>query len=177
MSKKNKVIGVCILALIIVVCSIFIVIKNYSNKTTGIEKNYGLAHFSNTITISKDGKTEGTTFDSSKVVPDEKNILSNLKDEGYKIKTYDNVFDSNIKVKQVIAKKGNSYIDISYNLEESEGEEVFELYDEHYDENSYYILALNGDYVYAISDEDAFDDAGFTSLANDGIQFINHNNR
>jgi hypothetical protein len=35
-------------------------------------------------------------------------------------------------------------------------------------------MAMNGTFVYCISDKKVFKDAGFKSLANNGIQYINY---
>lgn len=177
MMKKKSIFSVVVL--ITLVCLVILIVKKSSNidsKNTGIEKNYGLSYQSNNITISEDGTTKDSIFDASTVVPDEETIVTNLKNKGYKIEYSDKVLDSNIEADQIIAKKDDRFVNISYNIE-GEEESVFNLYNEYYDENNYYILALNGNYVYVVSDDKTFKDAGFTSLANDGIQFINHNNK
>lgn len=178
MKKKNLVyIGV---ALIIILAgfSIFMIISLSNNKNTkysGVEKNYGLAYQSSTITI-KDGEAgnEGK-FDASIVVPNKETLINNLRNKGFEIEYSEKVFDYDIKANQILATKGEHFINISYDIE-CDKQSVFDLYNEHYNEDKYYILALNGSYVYAISDSKTFKDAGFTTLANDGTQFINHSN-
>ncbi len=76
----------------------------------------------------------------------------------------------------ISAKKGNSFCVITYRLDQTEADKVFELYEKKFIEDDYYIMAKNGTFVYCISDDASFRDAGFNELANSGIQYINHDN-
>ena len=157
------------------ICMIISIFNNKDTRYSGVEKNYGLSYQSSTITI-KDGESNNEgKFDASTVVPNKNDLINNLKNNGFEIEYFEKVFDSNIKASQILATKGEHFVDISYDIE-GEGQFVFDLYNKHYNEDKYYILALNGNYVYAISDLSTFKNAGFTTLANDGIQFINHSN-
>lgn len=176
MMKKMIYIGIALMILVGVV--IFMIIGTSDNhKNSGIEKNYGLAYQSSNISII-DGELSDTTgkFDASTVVPNRDILIKNLKEKEFEIKYYEKVFDSNIKANQIIATKGEHFVDISYDIKWDE-KSIFDLYNEHYNNDKYYILALNGSYVYAISDSKTFEYAGFTTLANDGTQFINHSNQ
>lgn len=178
MNKKKLVYIVVTLIIILVGVSIFIIITKTDNKGTsysGVEKNYGLAYQSNNITIQDGNLNNEGGFDVSTVVPDRETLINNLKNKGFEIEYSEKVFDSNIKATQILAKKGKRFLNISYDIE-GEEESVFDLYNKYYEEDKYYILALNVNYVYAVSGKSTFNDAGFTSLANNGIQFINHSN-
>lgn len=69
-------------------------------------------------------------------------------------------------------KKGGKFIDITYGLSAEDAEGIFNAYCELYPKG-YYILALNGNYVYCVSDKKTFSKAGFTSTANIGVMYMN----
>lgn len=109
-------------------------------------------------------------------MPDENTLITNLKSKGYDIEQTETVFDSDIKAMTISAKKKNSFCVITYRLDQNQADKVFELYEKKFSEDDYYIMAKNGTFVYCISDNNSFKDAGFTELANNGIQYINHDN-
>jgi|GEM_PF-726934 len=141
---------------------------------SGVERNYGLSYHSSTINL--DDSDSKVAFDATDVVPDENTLITNLKIKNYDIEQTETVFDSDIKAMTISAKKNNSFCVITYCLDQTEADKVFELYEKKFTEADYYIMAKNSTFVYCISDNNSFKDAGFTELANDGIQYINHDN-
>ena len=144
------------------------------SKKSGVEKNYGLAYQSGTYNI--DDNDSKDTFDTTDVVPDENTLITNLESKDYDIEQTETVFDSNINAMTISAKKKNSFCVITYRLGQTEADKVFELYEKKFTEDDYYIMAKNGTFVYCVSDDISFRDAGFNELANLGIQYINHDN-
>lgn len=144
------------------------------SKKSGVEKNYGLAYQSGTYNI--DDSDSKDTFDATDVVPDENTLITNLENNDYDIEQTEKVFDSDINAMTITAKKENSFCLITYRLDQTEADKVFELYEKKYTEDDYYIMAKNGTFVYCISDDTTFKDAGFNELSNSGIQYINHDN-
>lgn len=123
----------------------------------------------NTITI--------TDIDSSsvdKIVPDRESLTENLENAGYTITEYTSVGDSALSIDRIVAEKDSKFIDITYGLTYEDAGNIFdEYYDLYKEDGDYYILALNGNYVYCVSDKKTFSNAGFTSTGNIGIQYIN----
>ena len=123
----------------------------------------------NTITI--------TDIDSSsvdKIVPDREILTKNLKNAGYTITEYTSVGDSALTIDRIVAEKDSKFIDITYGLTYEDAGNIFdEYYDLYKEDGDYYILALNGNYVYCVNDKNTFSTAGFTSTGNIGIQYIN----
>ena len=107
-----------------------------------------------------------------KIVPKKDVLIENLTESGYLITTINTVEGSNLTIDRVMAKKGDKFIDIVYGLSDEEASKIFELYYTLY-QSEYYILAINGNYVYCVSDKKTFKKAGFTSTTNIGIQYIN----
>jgi len=168
MNKRNVIVPavVVIVAFIaIIFVSVYVIKKD--GKKGNIERNYGIAHVERKITSN--GVEETRPEDA---VPQKEQLLQNLKDKGYDIEYYDTVFDSDISCYRIYATKGKEFIDICYGLTEENAETAFYEYEKRYDK--YYLMAMNGTFVYCISDKKVFKDAGFKSLANNGIQYINH---
>jgi len=105
-------------------------------------------------------------------VPAKAILVENLEDSGYTITEHTTVEGSDLIIDRIVAEKGSKYIDITYGLTAEDAEEVFNAYCERYNKD-YYMLALNGNYVYCVSDKKTFSKAGFTSTANIGVQYIN----
>jgi hypothetical protein len=132
-----------------------------------LTKNYGIANM--TINIySNGGSTTVTDIDS--VVPSTNELINNLTQKGYSITRYDTIDNLGILVRRIYAEKDDSFIDICYDLSNKDAKTVFEYYEDTYD--IYYLMAQNESYVYCISDKKTFKNAGFKSLANNGIQYI-----
>lgn len=166
--KKNVII-LCSTVLVIAIIGIC-VLYGKKDKNTGFEKNYGIAHSSTNI-----GKDGIETVKPEEIVPSQEELTENLTEAGYTVDTFDSVFDTEVACSRIYASKGEAFLDICYNLNPETCEDVFEMFEEQY--HTYYILAMNGNFVYCISDNTTFKKAGFTSLANNGIQFINHKNK
>ncbi len=128
-----------------------------------ITENYGVANVEYTDGGIKPASAE-------EVVPDSDTLANNLAEKGYEIEYQKTVGDTGIKAEKITAKKDGKFIDICYSLSEDDTQGVFNYYEKLYTE--YYILAINGSYVYCVSDKDTFKAAGFTSTANFGTQFI-----
>lgn len=109
--------------------------------------------------------------DPEKIVPTRETLIENLKNAGYSVEELDSAEGSPLTLDRVIARKGESFIDIVYGLSSEEAAEVFELYRGFYPD-TYYILARNGNYVYCAGDRAAFKKAGFKSTENVGVQYI-----
>ena len=167
MNKRNVILtAVAVVALIAIIITSVIIIKKDDRKEK-IERNYGISHIETKITSN--GIEETKPEDA---VPQKEQIIKNLEDKGYDIEYYDTVFDSDISCYRIYATKNNEFIDICYDLTEENAETAFYEYEKKYDK--YYLMAMNGTFVYCISDKKVFKDAGFKSLANNGIQYINH---
>ncbi len=110
--------------------------------------------------------------DPDKIVPTRDSLVKNLEDSGYTITTLSSVEGSDLTLDRILAEKGNKFIDIVYGLSSEDAPKIFDLYCEMYPDD-YYILAQNGNYVYCISDKRTFSKAGFTSMGNVGVQYIN----
>ena len=124
------------------------------------------------------GKAEGgrdlvgfVMSDPDEIVPTKEELVDALNGAGYEISEMSQSPEGSVPADRVYAEKGKSFIDISYGLDAEDRQTVFEEYEAAY--KDYYILAINGDYVYCIGDRKAFSKAGFTSTANVGIQYIN----
>lgn len=164
-TKKKLSITSIIFITILLAGTIIYVINSNMNKT--LTKNYGIANM--TINIYSDGgSTTVTNIDS--VVPSTNELIKNLTQKGYSITRYDTIDNLDILVRRIYAEKDDSFIDICYDLSSKDEKTVFEYYEDTYDE--YYLMAQNESYVYCISDKKTFKNAGFKSLANNGIQYI-----
>lgn len=126
-----------------------------------VTKNYGVAN------IGNDSADEQS---ADVVVPTVQALTDNLTNAGYSITRSPDITDSKIKTDRILAKNGDQFIDICYGLSKNDTQTVFDYLEKTY--SSYYILAINGDYVYCIGDKKTFEAAGFTSLANFGTQYI-----
>lgn len=166
MNKRIVIVPAVVIAFIAIIFVSVKVIKKDDRKEN-IERNYGISYTEAKITSNgvEDTKPEDA-------VPQKEQLLQNLEDKGYDIEYYDTVFDSDISCYRIYATKDNEFIDICYDLTEENAEKAFCEYENKYDE--YYLMAMNGTFVYCISDKKVFKDAGFKSLANNGIQYINH---
>jgi len=166
MNKRIVIVPVAVVAFIAIIFVSAKVIKK-DDRIENIERNYGISH--------TETKTTSTGIEVTKPedsVPQKEQLLQNLEDRGYDIEYYDTVFDSDISCYRIYATKDNEFIDICYDLTEENAEKAFYKYENKYDK--YYLMAMNRTFVYCISDRKVFEDAGFRSLANNGIQYINH---
>lgn len=155
-------------------CTMRIVDASSESAKSGIERNYGLAYQS--VTVNLDENDSIGAFDAADVVPAEETVSANLEGKDYEIEQTETVFESDIEAMTISARKDNSFCIISYCLDQAEAEKGFAIYEKKFSEDDYYIMAQNGAFVYCMSDENAFRDAGFSELANSGIQIINHYN-
>ncbi len=130
---------------------------------TGSENN-------TSITITNDGK-----IDINGVIPEKETLIQNLKNAGYTITEYTSVGSSDLTIDRLIAENGSKFIDITYGLSDEDAGSIFEEYCAMYKEDGdYYILALNVNFVYCVSDKETFSTAGFKSTSNIGIQHIKY---
>lgn len=166
MNKRNAIIPVVIVSIIAIIFVSVIVLKRDHEKGY-TERNYGISHVETKITSNG---IEETKLEDA--VPQKEELIQNLKDKGYELEYYDTVFDSDISCYRIYATKNNEFIDICYDLTVENAKTAFDEYEKKYDK--YYLMAMNGTFVYCISDKKVFKDAGFKSLANNGIQYINH---
>ena len=141
--------------------------KNEVKKEKGITKNIGTANIASVVDAN--GKVTSTVTPDD-IVPSYSSLVDNLKNKDYTITNYSDVSDKKISTNRIYAENEGSFIDICYDLPKDTEQSVFDYYESIYPD--YYILAINGDYVYCISDKEAFSTAGFTSLGNIGIQYI-----
>ncbi|MDR0530737.1 MAG: hypothetical protein LBG83_01550 [Oscillospiraceae bacterium] len=111
------------------------------------------------------------------IIPPREALVTALKEKGYDVKEY------GIEIKSqpatwVYAEKYEGEIrrlvDITYCETDEQAQEKFKQYFALYyaDPPRFYVLARNEYWVYCFSDKLAFRDAGFTSLANNGEQYI-----
>ncbi|MBQ9767843.1 MAG: hypothetical protein IJW37_07050 [Lachnospiraceae bacterium] len=106
-----------------------------------------------------------------KIVPSKEILVGNLEDNGYTTTEYTAVEGLDLMIDRIVSEKGNKFIDITYGLTAEEADRVFHIYENLYTDD-YYILAINGNYVYCVSDKKTFSKAGFTTTANIGVQYI-----
>ena len=139
------------------------------DSSKSITQNYGLSNFSTEVNIVN-GIVQKETFDAENIVPTKKDLIKNLEAHSYTIETSTTFPGTDIIVDRVYATKNGKIIDICYGLTEADAIFLFSLYENEY--TNFYILAQNTNFVYCISDKTTFKNAGFTSLANDGIQYI-----
>ncbi|NLU51618.1 MAG: hypothetical protein GXX10_01965 [Clostridiaceae bacterium] len=167
MNKRNLIVPVVVIVAFIAIIIVSLQVIKKDDGKEGIERNYGISYTETKITSK--GIEEIKPEDA---VPKKEQLLQNLENKGYHIEYYDTVFDTDISCYRIYASKGNEFIDICYDLTDENAETAFYEYENNYDD--YYLMAMNGTYVYCISDKKVFKDAGFKSLANNGIQYINH---
>ncbi len=129
-------------------------------------KNFGVAG----VEINGVGKPNEGPDSADDVVPTAEALTDHLTRAGYSITRRTDLGDSALVVDRIYADKGSSFIDICYGTSETDAQEIFRFYEKTYPR--YYITAINGDYVYCIGDKNAFKNAGFSSLANFGTQYI-----
>ena len=175
MNKKK----ICVVAGTIGVLAIAVFSKSFftepkAKENTGLEKNYGVAYGTSQVKVNND-KTEVNTIDLQDIIPSDQVLIKNLDAQGYEIETYDLALDGKTDATRVFAKQGDKFIDISYCNNSNEAVEAFKSYEDKY--KDYYIMAQNDKYIYCISDTATFDNAGFDSLYNVGIQYINHDKK
>ncbi|WP_167958808.1 hypothetical protein [Anaerosporobacter faecicola] len=168
-SKKTALVAVAVLVVLVVIICVWL--QSRGDGKTGIEKNEGLSYFTQEI---NDGKI--TEFNVDLIVPSKETLVDSLEKKDFTVEATDRVFDTDIVGEQVYATKGKEFCAITYALSESEAREVFNIYESKYKENEYYILAMNGNYVYCFSNHKVFKDAGFDTLATNGILYLNHDN-
>lgn len=169
--KKSylKLVSIISVFCLIVVAVWFLFHKNSNSEIDsdkGMQRNYGASHI--TTKITRDG--EVIVDDIDEIVPSKEELIKNLNDEGYTIRQFEFVFESDIKADRVYAEKDDLFIDICFGLEDEEADKAFELYESEYEK--FFLMAKNLNYVYCISDKKTFEKAGFKSLANNGIQYI-----
>ncbi len=123
-----------------------------------LKENYGISNVNNGEQSADD------------VVPNAQDLTDNLIAAKYEISNNADSALSEINKDRILAKKGGSFIDICYGLSETDTQAVFNYYKDTY--SKYYVLAINGNYVYCVSDKETFKNAGFASLANFGTQLI-----
>lgn len=174
--KKSILIGSIVI--LGVVAGIFI--KEFSDSKTiteeaGLERNYGVSHMTTEINLNQPTIVDENSNDLDKIVPNEETLRNNLVESGYTVEQYDTALDNKIKATRIYAKKGESYIDITYCKDVEEAKEVFSTYEAEY--SDFYLMAQNMNYAYCISDQNTFEISGFNSLANVGIQYINHDKK
>ena len=166
MNIRNVIVAAVVVLVIIVIIFVSVTVINKDRKEK-IERNYGISHTETKITSNGVETTK-----PEDAVPPKEQLIQNLEDKGYDIEYFDTVFDSDISCHRIYATKDNEFIDICYDLTKENAETAFYEYEKKYDK--YYLMAMNGTFVYCISDKKVFKDAGFKSLANSGIQYINH---
>ncbi|MBH1939641.1 hypothetical protein I5677_01885 [Mobilitalea sibirica] len=140
-----------------------------NNDEKSLSKNFGVTNIETNISF-EDGETKIEALTADDIVPNEEELTRNLKEASYSITSYTDVSGSKILTSRIYAEKGSSFIDICYGLTEEDLQTVFDYFESIYPQ--YYILAINGNYVYCIGDEDVFRLAGFTSIRNIGTQYI-----
>ena len=104
------------------------------------------------------------------IIPEKADLIASLEGKGYVVTEYNTSLGSEQPAQRVYAKKGNHFVDISYGLTIEQAKAELPQYRAAYE--VFYLMAQNEQYLYCISDKQAFEDAGFTSLANIGIQYI-----
>ena len=132
---------------------------------TGCNTDYSAVSF----VIANDGE-----INTNGIVPERETLVENLTNAGYTITEYASVDGSSLSIDRLIAEKEDKFIDITYGLSEEDAEEIFHAYCDIYREDGdHYILALNLNFVYCVSDKETFSTAGFKSTSNIGVQYIN----
>lgn len=106
------------------------------------------------------------------IVPSKEELTDNLSDKGYTVEVFDKIYDTNVSGERVYAEKDGKFIDICYGLDNESASSVFSIFEEKYAKTDYYIIAQNGNYVYAVSDKKTFKISGFESTDNVGQQDI-----
>ena len=159
--KTAKVI-ILIFSFVVVICMVGCGTKE---KTKTLEKNYGYSY--GTVNVGSDG---AQTFSADEVVPSKSDLSENLKNAGFAIAEYDTAPGSDIAAERIYAEKSGKFIDICYGLSVEQAAEIFTNYESTY--KDYYLIAQNGAFVYAVSDEKTFEIAGFETLETDGMLFI-----
>lgn len=167
MNKRNVIVPAVLIVAIIAIIFVSVKVIKKDDGKENTERNYGISHIETKITSNGIEETK-----PENAVPQKEELIQNLKDKGYEIEYYNTVFDSEISCYRILATKDSKFIDICYDLTEENAETAFYKYENKYDK--YYLMAMNGTFVYCISDKEVFKDAGFKSLANNGIQYINH---
>ena len=169
MSKKNKILLAIAASAFVIVISTAIFYYASKDKESTSEKNFGTSYVDMKKMQEYDYDVEKMM---AEVVPDKTTLIKNLEKEGYSytIEQDDTLTDLGISLDRIYAYKKDSFIDICYGLPNEYTQEVFESFEDKY--SKYYLLAINLDYVYCISDKKTFELSGFTSLANIGTQYI-----
>jgi hypothetical protein len=134
-------------------------------KSESLVKNYGWSH--GTVNIEADG-AHALTIDE--IVPSKSELSENLEKAGFTITEYNTALGSNIAAERIYAEKDGMFIDICYVLSVDQAKETFTNYESTY--KDYYLIAQNEVYVYAVSDENTFETAGFDTLETNGVLFI-----
>jgi len=123
--------------------------------------NFGMSH----ITVGGEYATPST----EEIVPEREALIAALREHGYTIEEFDTPLGLDIPAQRVLAIRDDTFIDIVYGLSIAHAIEAVLQYDDHHP--IYFWAAQNGHFAYVISHRQVFDDAGFTSMANRGIQY------
>jgi len=116
---------------------------------------------------------EGVGIDD--IIPQRDALVADLTEKGYEVQTFDTALNSEIPAQRVLAKKGDSFVDICYGLTDEQAKNLFENYKAKYHKDSrptYYIMAQNRQYLYCVSSRQVFNDAGFLGDYNEGTQYV-----
>lgn len=151
---------ILIFTLMVMLC-----IAGCAEKEKTLEKNYGLSY--GEVNIESDG---AHVLTADEIVPSKPELSVNLDKAGFTVTEYDTALDSDIAADRIYAEKNGMFIDICYGLSVEQAVEIFENYESAYE--SYYLIAQNEGFVYAVSDEKTFKTAGFETLETNGILFI-----
>lgn len=130
-----------------------------------LEKNY--RHAYGEVNIGPGG---AQVHAIEEIVPSSSQLKSGLEAAGYVVTEYATALGSEIAAERMYAEKDGLFLDICYGLSVEQAAEVFANYEAAYE--TYYLMAQNEGYVYAVSDAKTFEIAGFASLETDGVLFI-----
>ena len=166
------------IAIVIAVVAVFSVVlfqgkDKEKDSLLGTEKNVVLSHVTSDVNLEDGGEF---VYNVEQYVPKKSILVENLEKKGYQITTEQYEYSNGITGEQITAKKDKQFCIIVYGLDISQAEQVFSIFEKEYQVEEFYVLAQNEKYVYCISDSEIYEDAGFTGLENNGIQYVNHDN-
>ncbi|MCL1951899.1 MAG: hypothetical protein FWF60_03645 [Oscillospiraceae bacterium] len=171
--KRSMIILAAALALAGIACLLWVLLPQPRPVAvvwpTENETNTVMSHFTFfSLNRGSFGKRVPASIDD--IIPAKDTLTAALEEKGYEIEEFVTALDSGIPAQRVCAHKGRQFVDICYGLTRSQAKEVLPRYEAAYED--FILMAQNEQYVYCISDKQAFEDAGFTSLANIGMQYI-----